>query len=295
MFNSTPTDVLVLDADSILLARFARSKDHALTRTARASVSGAFDASAVTPGLADPAKLEEAVRRLRAEAGSLDRAWLLLPDSWFRLNLIELDELPGREDEAREMIRWSIRRTLPIPAEQMRVGWLPLSRENSKKKFLVVSAREETLAAVESTFRKSGVEVAGIEATGLNLWNAVNQREAATTADRLLIHLRDDEFTTGLFRGNEPLFLRSRPLHGDRSVVNEIRLSASYLKESVRVEKVESCFVAGNRVDQGVLDLTQELFGVTPRRVKAAELLGAPLPPGASETEIIAARGVFTQ
>lgn len=296
MLSSYPTDVLVLDASSALLARFARGGEHPLTRSARVSITGAFDPAPVTPALADPEKLVEAVRRLRSEAGAIDRAWVLLPDSWFRLNLIELDDLPAREDEANEIVRWSIRKTLPIPAEQMRVAWVPLSRDGTKRKVLVVSAREETLAQLEGSLRKAGVEVAAIESTGLNLWNAVSQREDTTAADRLLIHVREDEFTTALFRGNEPIFLRSRPLQGDRSIANEIKLSASYLRESVRLASVEACYLAGNAIDPAVLELARDLFAVEPTRITAASgylARSAPGPISSTETELIAARGVF--
>lgn len=296
MLNSTPTDVIVLDYDSALLARFGRSAGHPLNRTARASIRDAFREAPVTPALADESKLIEAVRRLKGEAGSLERAWILLPDSWFRLNLIEVADLPSGEAEALEVVRWSIRKTLPISADDVRMRWVSLSREDGRQRVLVVSAIEASLAAIERAMRSAGVEVSGIESTGLNLWNAITEREAATGADRILIHVRADEFTTAVFRGTEPVFIRSRNLSGERTLAGEIRLSASYLRESARISAVENCYLAGEGIDPSVADLARDMFGVEPLRINARDYLSiAGASADSQKIELVAARGVFAQ
>ena len=295
MFNSAPTDVLLFDSDGVALARFARGGDHPLESVTTLRTGDAFAPAPVTPSVARPAALTEPLRRMRGEGKVADRAWVLLPDSWFRMNLIEVDELPSRAEEAEEMVRWAIRRTLPLAPESLRVGWTPLSREGTQRRVLVVSAIEETLAAIERALRDAGIDTAGIEAVGLNLWNALAAREPASTADRMLIHVRSGEFTTAVFRGSDPVFLRSRNLTGERSVANEIRLSASYLRESVQLGALERCYLAANTLDPEVETLVRELFGVEPTRVRLQDYVtrsGAGSTQGL-ETELVAARGVF--
>lgn len=295
MFNSSPTDVLLLESDGLVLARFARGGAHPLSSVIPLRMEGAFEQAAVTPRVASAQSLTAPLRRLRDEGKVGERAWLLLPDSWFRMNIIEIDELPSNAAEAEAIVRWSIRRTLPIAPDALRVGWVPLSRSGEKRRVLVVSAIEESLAGIEAALRTAGIETAGIESIGLNLWNTITDREPATATDRMLIHVRRDEFTTAVFRGNEPLFLRSRNLSGERSVANEIRLSASYLRDSVQLGQLERCYLAANDLDPEVETLVRELFGVEPTRVRLNDYVhrvGA----GSTqsfETELIAARGVF--
>src|ERR1051325_2692535 len=222
MARSFPPDVVVLDTDGLLHARFGRGGKSGLrivqAKTYRLA-DGTFTPSMVTPQLANESALAEALRRLRNETGKWERVSLLLPDSWFRINIMDLPSLPKNGNgEAMEMVRWSLKRTLPIPPEQLRVSYSVLSRSGQAAKVLAISALDATLAAIERAFAAAGFEVILIEPVGLNIWNAITVREGDTTADRLFVYVRDEDFTTAVFRGAQPLFIRSRNLGGDRTL-----------------------------------------------------------------------------
>ena len=247
MSRSFPPDVVLLDTDALVHARFARGKSGMRLVTAKPYrlAADTFTASTVTPQLTNEAALAETLRRLRNETGRWDKVSVLLPDSWFRINLIDLPTLPDRDAEALDVVRWSLKKTLPIAPEQLRVTYSVLSREGSAAKVLVLSALEATLAGLEKIFNAAGIDVVLIEPIGLNIWNAITVREAETTADRLFLYVRDTEFTTAVFRGAQPLFIRSRNLSSERAVEQEIRLSASYLRDTLAVESFANCYVAG--------------------------------------------------
>lgn len=247
MSRSFPSDVVLVDTDALVHARFARAK--AGVRLVQAKpfrlATDTFSPATVTPALANESALAETLRRMRNETGRWDKVSLLLPDSWFRINLIDLPSLPEKENEALEVVRWSLKKTLPIAPEQLRVSYTALSREGNAAKVLVLSAVEASLAAIEKVFAANGLDVVLIEPIGLNIWNAITVREQETTADRLFLYVRDTEFTTAVFRGAQPLFIRSRNLSSERSVEQEIRLSASYLRDALAVESFAKCYVAG--------------------------------------------------
>jgi hypothetical protein len=247
MSRSFPSDVVLIDTDALVHARFGRGKGGLRLIQAKPYrlASDTFTLSTVTPQLANESALAEALRRMRNETGRWDKVSLLLPDSWFRINLVDLPSLPERESEALDVVRWSLKKTLPIAPEQLRVTYSVLSREGSAAKVLVLSALEATLAALEKVFGAAGLDVVLIEPIGLNIWNAITVREAETTADRLFLYVRETEFTTAVFRGAQPLFIRSRNVSADRSVEQEIRLSASYLRDTLAVESFANCYVAG--------------------------------------------------
>ena len=96
-----------------------------------------------------------------------------------------------------------------IPPEELRVSYVVLSRSGTTAKLLVVSAMEKTLAKIERVFNDAGIEPILIEPLGLNLWNAISVRESAPVSDRLFLYLRESEFTTAVFRGEEPIFIRT--------------------------------------------------------------------------------------
>lgn len=256
--------------------------------------SGTFTPAAVSPTLASEAGLADALRRMRNETGRWEKFSLLLPDSWFRINIVELPSVPEREQEAMETVRWSLKRTLPIPPEELRVAYSILSRSGKGANVLVLSALDATLTAIEKTFAANGFDPVLIEPLGLNLWNAIAVREPETSGDRLLLYVRDTEFTTAVFRGSQPLFIRSRNMSGERTIEQEIRLSASYLRDTLAVESFASSYVAGD-CGPGVHEVLSSEFNTTVKPVVLRDFVEE-LPTGLPgyAAELTSCTGVFT-
>lgn len=297
MARSFPPDVLVLDHDSLVHARFGRGKKDPRIVQARSYrlAADTFRSAVVTPELANEAALTETLRRLKNETGRWDKASLLLPDSWFRINIVEVPSLPDRPQEALDVVRWSLKRTLPIPPEQLRVAHHVLSRGTGGVKVLVFSAVHATLAAIERLFTAAGIEVVMIEPVGINIWNAITVREADTPSTRLFVYVADNDFTTAVFRGAQPLFIRSRNLSGDRTLTQEIRLSANYLRESLSGERFAQCYIAGNRVDGDVHETLASEFNTQVRAVTLRDYVeDVPANVAGLDAELTAATGVFT-
>jgi Tfp pilus assembly PilM family ATPase len=297
MASAFPPDVIVLDTDGLLHVRLTRGKKNPQITYAKPYrlPADTFKTSVVTPELVNESALADAVRRLRAESGRWDRVSLLLPDSWFRINLVDLPSLSDRRDQAMEAVRWSLKRTLPIPAESLRVAYEVVSRTATQVKLVVLSALEKTLAAIEAVFTAAGVEVVLIEPIGLNIWNAITVRENGAAKDRLFVYVREHDFTTAVFRGAQPLFIRSRNLTGERTLQQEIRLSASYLRDSMQAANIERCYLAGNAVGTDVHSALSAEFNVPIATVSLRDFVEqTPSEVMGMEAELTACTGVFT-
>ncbi|HEY2325024.1 MAG TPA: hypothetical protein VGJ82_19355 [Thermoanaerobaculia bacterium] len=295
MARSFPPDVIVLDNESLLHARFARGKHSPRVLQAKSYriADDTFSTSVVTPELVNDAAFAETLRRLKLETGRWDKASLLLPDSWFRMNLIELPSFNERASDAAEVVRWSLKRTLPIPPEELRVAYEVLQRTPTMVKLLVVSALEKTLAKLEAAFTSAGISIVTIEPIGLNLWNTVSVRENGSTADRLFVYVREKEFTTAVFKASQPVFLRSRNLSGERSLQQEIRLSASYLRDSLQTNQFAQCYIAG--IDRGdVAAAISTEFGSPVTTLALRDFVEQSPELGGYDAELMAAAGVFT-
>jgi Tfp pilus assembly PilM family ATPase len=184
MARSFPPDVVILDTDGLLHARLGRGRSSlkiAQAKTYRLA-AGTFTPATVTPQLTNEAALAETLRRLRMETGKWEKVSLLLPDSWFRINLLDVPSLPASEADGLVVVRWSLKRTLPIAPEQLRVSYTVLQRTAEGAKVLVVSALDATLAAIEKAFAAQRFEIVLIEPIGLNIWNAITVREPDTNA-----------------------------------------------------------------------------------------------------------------
>jgi Tfp pilus assembly PilM family ATPase len=297
MARAYPPDVVVIDTDGVLHARLSAGKNTAQVTYGRTYhlPEGTFESGVVTPSLANDAALAEVLRRMKMESGRVEKVSILLPDAWFRMNLVELPPLSDRPQEALHAVRWSLRRTLPIPPESLRVAWEVLGKSGTNVQLLVLSALDATLAAIEKVFEAAGIEVVLIEPVGLNIWNAIAIRETAAAGDRLFFYIRDHDFTTAVFRGSQPLFIRSRNLSGERTLQQEIKLSASYLRDTFQAISLQKCYVAGNSVSP---DLHRELeaeFGAPVAPVLLRDFVErVPSDVSGVEAELTACTGVFT-
>ena len=295
MARSFPPDVVVLDRDSLIHVRVGRGRKDAKILQAKSYSlrDDIFTPGVVTPALQNEAAFADVLRRLKLETGRWDKVSILIPDSWLRMNIIELQSVPERASETEEVIRWSLRRTMPIDPSLLRLSYEVLTR--TPPRVLAISAVEATLGAIERLFAAAGIEVILLEPAGLSIWNAITSREALTTRDRIFFYIRERDFTTAVFRGPQPLFIRSRNLDGDRSLEQEIKLSATYLRDSLQTTSIENCYVAGNDVSSSVVDAIGVEFSAPVKKITLRDV--AEQVPGDSsqyEAELTAATGVFT-
>jgi hypothetical protein len=297
MAGSFPQEVFVLDGEGLLLARMQGNGRGARVLEARHYRFGEspFTEAPVTPAVSRPEALADAVGRARRDSGRIERASLLLPDSWFRMNLLEIPAGGERSTSIEELIRWSVKRTLPVRSEEMRFGWTPLLKSSTGSQGLAVGAMQASLKGLERAFAGAGVALVLIEPVGLNVWNAAAARAADDGAIRLFFHLTEKEFTTGLFQGGIPLFLRSRNLSDTRDVRQEIALSASYMRSRLEWNTPAESWVSGNRVPEPVLETIAAEFAAPVRRLRLQDT-GAAGPEDASkwEAELLGCVGVFT-
>lgn len=298
MARSFPPDVFFCDYESLLFTRFSRGRGSVrLANAKRYSLSpGAFSPGMLTPTLVDPQAITEAVARIRREQGKIDKASLLLPDTWFRITVFDLPSLPARAAEADEVVRWSMRKNLPVKPEEFRMAHQIIRHAGGGATALVVAVMEKTVLAIESAFAAAQVDLVMIEPAGLNLWNAIAVRQPASTSDRVLFYLRDRDFTSALFRAGAPIFVRSRTVGEERSLQQEIRLSASYFRANLRSEKVECCYIASESTNGEFAGLVQEEFAAPAKRVTVTDHMDLPpgIDPRGFESELVACAGVFT-
>src|SRR4051812_37279989 len=111
MARSFPPDVVVLDRDSLIHVRVRRGRKDAKILQAKSYAlrDDIFAPGVVTPVLQNEAGFAEVLRRLKLETGRWDKVSILVPDSWLRMNIIDLQSVPERASETEEVIRWSLR------------------------------------------------------------------------------------------------------------------------------------------------------------------------------------------
>lgn len=251
-----PPDVLLIEPRSVLYTRFQQTRETELTALSRIPLPESVFTTdgSVSPVLADPVPLVEAFRRI-ATNRKVEDVSVLLPDSWFRLHLLTLESLPDRWNEADEMVRWSLKRLLPSRTDRLRLAWRTMEKSGKGGRVAVLAATEDSISRLEGALETAGMAAALVEPAGLSLWNAMSGTVPDDGRDRLLFIARSDEMALALFRGDRPLFYRSKRISAAHDLMQELRLSISYLRNQVGIEPLAICWVAGEQIDVEVRNL----------------------------------------
>lgn len=279
--------------DAVVVARLAQ-RGRALHLAGSGSVplaEGVFEASLLTPALADPSALAHAVQRALTMAGaeSAGRVSLTLPDSIARVFLVDVKDLPSVHKQADEIVRWRIKKSVPFRLEDARISWQPLGTfEDGRVHVLVAVAIESTLRAVESVCEGLGLRVGLVDLASLDLLNAFRHAKALAGAERAdigVLNATPHYFTVMILRGERLIFYRTKPYHvqggfrGEESLRvfgREVRTTLSYYEEHL--------------LGSGLAEILVRASGVDPRGF-VAEALAA----GCREATLPDVRGLFAE
>ncbi len=121
---------------------------------------GAFDLGPVGLNAVDGDLLTSAVRSLQERIGGSRRPSVVVPNSWVRLHLLDFDEAPGRQAELEEVVRWRLKKLLPIRPAELRIDAQAEKIPEGGWKVLSVSGVARAWEDLESAFEAAGLQPA---------------------------------------------------------------------------------------------------------------------------------------
>jgi hypothetical protein len=238
-------------------------------------------------GARDPAALRAAVATLVARvATGVERASLVLPETWLRLVASEVGELPRQSDKRDEILRWKLKRLVPFRVDDLRLGHLEvpsLPGQEEPFRILIGLANEVLVSQLEDSFAAAGVHLGQVANSGLSVLAGVR----SLLGDGLcaVLAVEDRGYTLVVAAGGQPLLHRHKagvsaandatqppagppaaalpgaalPAH---DVVRELRLTRTFLAEQLPDAALERVLlVAPEAVESAWLQATREAFG----------------------------------
>ena len=162
-----PPHAFALGADALVYGRMGKDRQ-GLDRVESQPLDGAWSQLGPVGVLhADRQQLagalEVVLKRLEKPPA---RASLVVPNSWARSIVLDVENLPRQRGEAEEVLRWRLKKLLPCRPDEVRVDWL---RAGDNGRVLVLLSLEKPLATVEETFAAAGVQIGRIEPAALAL------------------------------------------------------------------------------------------------------------------------------
>jgi len=194
---------------------------------------GAFEVGPVGLQAVDREAVAPVLTRLKGAAEGASTAAVIVPTSWMRTFLLEADRLPRKENEIHDVVRWRLKKLLPVAPAELRLSVVKLPEAAGRKQIVVLAGIERAVASLESAFNAVGVQ------PGLITTRLFALIPRTPTGDRplLLVQLEPAFLSLILVVGGVPRLLRTKPLSPQAaiapSIVRELRLNLEYIRDTI--------------------------------------------------------------
>jgi hypothetical protein len=162
------------------------------------------------PNISDKSELAAALNELATGAGlGRQKRWsVTLPEATSRTVILTLETQPGSNSELEEVLTWKMERGFGIALTELSISRERLSQDSQgRDRYLVVAVRTAVLDEYESVLSSLGWRAGLIlpRHMGEAQWLTLN----GFNGDSLLLSSSDEGFTAIVFRGKQPLVLRT--------------------------------------------------------------------------------------
>jgi len=229
-----PSTSWVFDSEMVALAH--RSKTGEIHCASEHLPASGLDVGPVGLQAVHKQALAPVLAKLKGVAEGSDSGAVIVPTSWLRSFLLDVDRPPRREEELDDVVRWRLKKLLPVPPTDLRLSVVRLPGADGQRRLLVMAGIERAMAGIEACYSSIGIEV-GLITTRLF---ALIPRLGGVTRPMLVVQHEEGFLSLCLLVDGEPRLLRTKPLaRGDSdgaSVLREASLTLGFIRESVGVE-----------------------------------------------------------
>lgn len=233
LISPPPSTGWVFDSEMVAIAH--RSKTDEIHCAAEELPPGALDVGPVGLQAVNDDALAPVLARLKGAAEGTDTAAVIVPTSWLRAFLIDVDRVPRRDDELHDVVRWRLKKLLPVPPADLRLSVVRLPEIEGQRRLLVMAGIERAMAAIETCYAEIGIEV-GLITTRLF---ALVPRVVAEAVATLVVQHEERFLSLLLLTDGAPRLLRTKPLaraDGDAAaVLREAAMTLAFVREAVGI------------------------------------------------------------
>lgn len=203
--------------------------------------------SLTTTNIANPRVVAEALKRALGKAGikTPSRVALIVPDTVARVTLLPFEQMPSRQADLEQLIRWQVKKAVPFSVDDAVLSYVPAASDAGTTTLAAVVARREVLAEYEAVTDAINAHAGLVDIASFNVINAVIASGAAPTSDWLLVCIAGDSTTLAIMRGRSLMFHRHRPLTDSEPLNALVHQTAMYHEDRLGGTRFAKVFVSG--------------------------------------------------
>ncbi len=293
---SLPPVAVLVEPGSVYALRVGASKGDP-TPLVRHEESFEYPANKFLP---EPEAMQSIASSVLTRLGGPKRIGCVLGDTFFRTQVLTLNEFPRSEQEREKVILWHIRKFLNYPIDAVRMSYEIVGRAANSVTLFVTLCPAEDVRALESAFASGGCQVGYVGSATVELFNLALAKGAVPSDGNVLIINRTLDYLSFLFaeRG-APLFFRCKEVDGrqdegeqvNERLLQELRLTLAYYREKLGGGPLNKILI--RRYPLGAYLPLEEVLDEEVRVEDFADVL-PPLPSGGTrETEYLPLFGIL--
>lgn len=264
IFDATPPDVAVEIAQSRVTAAAVERRGSRLAVVAHGMEllpPGALVPSLTAANTQDRPAVMTAVNRVLERVGRPRRIGLVIPDLVAKVSLVRFENVPARQSDLDQLVRWQVRKAAPFSIEEAQVSYVRGMRAPDGQEFIVSLARRAVVEEYEGLCLEAGAHAGVVDLSTFNVINAVLAGPGAPdgrselSADWLLVNVASDSASIAILRGPELIFFRNRSAETDGTVADLVHQTGMYYEDRLKGAGFARVILAGG--SQAAADLAQ--------------------------------------
>lgn len=225
------------------------------------------------------------VEKILLSLGNPERASLVLPDTLFRMQTVEIANFPKDKEEIKKILLWQAKRNLAHPTNNLRVRYKILEKEGDFVQVWLSAAPQDTISFFENIFREKKCHIGFITSPTLAITEIIAQMGFLETTDVVLfMNITSRSLTFFFFKDSKPLFFRTKDLREDTNleerIAQEIKLTLLFQKEKLSEKPLGKIFY---RITSEELSFPEEEFDSKTEAISIEKVFGLqnelPIPP----------------
>ncbi len=230
------------------------------------------------PNVSEPAELATALRDLATSAGLLQqKRWsVALPDATSRSLILTLDSPPASRAELEEVLTWKMERGFGTPLDELSISRERLRPDaQGRDRYLAVATRSAILAEYEQALHMLGWRAGLIVPRHIGEGQWLTQNGAQ--GDGLLLSSSEHGFTAVVFRGKQPIIVRTVVCEPQECEDELFRLLLFYRDrrggETDQARQLSRVLVVGELLTKDrACEIVSETLGTDLRSLEASDL-----------------------
>jgi post-segregation antitoxin (ccd killing protein) len=232
LFTSpAPTTAWLLDSEVVAAVR--RDRDGSLHCAVETMPQGACEVGHVGLQQVDRNRLAAVLGSVQGRIDGARRATVVVPTGWVRTQLFYFSELPRRQSELDQIVRWRLKKLLPVLPSELRVSAIPQRAADGQRPLLCMVGVERAIANLEASFSEVGVE------PGLVTPRLFALAGGANGGQRLVVQHERGYLSLLLIVDDVPRLVRTKPLPGgggvEATVLRELQLAQRFIRADLGV------------------------------------------------------------